>query len=391
VADVGAQTRPLIVSIIGTRPEAIKMAPVIRAIAARPALRQEVILTGQHPDLGDSVEFPKVSVRSLDINLHEQSAGEIREALHHALCLQLFRPRPDLVLVQGDTSTALAGALAARDCGIAVGHVEAGLRSGDLQQPWPEEGNRIRIDALSDLLFAPTKHSARNLSLEPDVTGAVHVTGNTGIDALFHARLSCTAAERVAERKTILVTCHRRENRGEQLYRIAQALKRLVTELPVEIAYLLHPNTHVRRAAEDLLSNTPHISLLKSVNHRDMVFLMDRSWLILTDSGGLQEEGPALGRPVLVLRSRTERSEAIESDNIELVGTDPDDIFEAVARLIRDEGAYARMSRPSFPFGDGNAAPRIAEIIDEFLHEVGKATAPTVGRLQRRIENSEVP
>jgi UDP-N-acetylglucosamine 2-epimerase len=262
VADVGAQTRPLIVSIIGTRPEAIKMVPVIRAIAARPALRQEVILTGQHPDLGDSVEFPKVSVRSLDINLHEQSAGEIREALHHALCLQLFRPRPDLVLVQGDTSTALAGALAARDCGIAVGHVEAGLRSGDLQQPWPEEGNRIRIDALSDLLFAPNEQAARNLALEPDVTGTVHVTGNSGIDALFHARLSCTAAKRVAERKTILVTCHRRENRGEQLYRIAQALKRLVTELPVEIAYLLHPNTHVRRAAEDLLSNTPHISLL---------------------------------------------------------------------------------------------------------------------------------
>jgi UDP-N-acetylglucosamine 2-epimerase len=385
VADVPAQPRPLIVSIIGTRPEAIKMAPVIRAIAARPALRQEVILTGQHPDLGQSVELPRVPVRSLDINLQEQSAGEIREALHHALCLQLFRPRPDLVLVQGDTSSALAGALAARDCGIAIGHVEAGLRSGDLQQPWPEEGNRIRIDTLSDLLFAHNEHAARNLSLEPDVTGAVHVTGNSGIDALFHAQLSCVAPKGSAERKTILVTCHRRENRGEQLHRIAEALKRLVTELPVEIAFLLHPNNHVRRPAEDLLSNTPHIRLLEPVEHLDMVCLMDRSWLILTDSGGLQEEGPALGRPVLVLRNRTERSEAIDSDNIELVGTSPDAIFEAVERLIRDEEAYARMSRPSFPFGDGNAAPRIAAILDEFLHGSVKATAPSVGRWQRRI------
>jgi UDP-N-acetylglucosamine 2-epimerase len=385
VADVAAQTHPLIVSIIGTRPEAIKMAPVIRAIAARPTLRQEVILTGQHPDLAPSVELPGVSVRSLDLNLHEQSAGEIREALHHALCLQLFRPRPDLALVQGDTSSALAGALAARDCGIAIAHVEAGLRSGDLQQPWPEEGNRIRIDALSDLLFAPSEQAARNLTLEPDVTGAVHVTGNSGIDALFHARLSCAAPKRVAERKTILVTCHRRENRGEQLHRIAQALKQLVAELPVEIAFILHTNGHVRRAAEELLTGVPHIDLLDPVDHQEMVCLMDRSWLILTDSGGLQEEGPALGRPVLVLRSRTERAEAIETDNVELVGTDPAHIFEGVARLFNDTEAYARMSRPRFPFGDGNAAPRIAAIIEEFLHGPGKATAPSFGRWQSRI------
>jgi UDP-N-acetylglucosamine 2-epimerase len=393
VADVAAQSRPLIVSIIGTRPEAIKMAPVIRAIAARPALRQEVILTGQHPDLAGSVDLPRVSIRSLNIDLHEQSAGEIREALHHALCLQLYRPRPDLVLVQGDTSSALAGALAARDCGIAIGHVEAGLRSGDLQQPWPEEGNRIRIDALSDILFAPSQQAARNLGLEPDVTGAVHVTGNSGIDALFHARLSCVAPKRVAERKTILVTCHRRENRGEQLHRIAHALKRLVAELPVEIAFMLHTNGHVRRAAESLLSNTPHISLLEPVDHPEMVCLMDRSWLILTDSGGLQEEGPALGRPVLVLvlRSCTERSEAIDSDNIELVGTDPAHIFEAVAHLVRDEEAYARMSRPSFPFGDGNASPRIAAIIHEFLQDRRKQPRPRLGVGSAEPENCEVP
>lgn len=374
MADVAAQTRPLIVSIIGTRPEAIKMAPVIRAVAGRPKLRQEIILTGQHPEL-ENFDFPSVPMRRLDLNLHEQSAGEIREALHHALCLQLFRPRPDLVLVQGDTSTALAGALAARDCGVPIGHVEAGLRSGDLQQPWPEEGNRIRIDALSDLLFAPTDQAAGNLALEAGVNGAVHVTGNTGIDALLHARQSRAAARHASERRMILVTCHRRENRGEQLHRIAEAMKRLVRGLPVEIVFLLHTNSHVRCAAEELLSDLPHISLLDPVDHPEMVCLMDRCWLILTDSGGLQEEGPALGRPVLVLRSRTERGEAVESDNIELVGTDPDRIFNAVSRLVGDSAAYDRMARPSFPFGDGNAAPRIAAIVEEFLNEAREAPA----------------
>jgi UDP-N-acetylglucosamine 2-epimerase (non-hydrolysing) len=358
--------RPLILSIVGTRPEAIKMAPVVRALSERPAIRQELILTGQHKDIDEDFGLPKRGLHKLDINLKEQTAGEICEALHEALLRRISRRRPDLVLVQGDTTSALAGALAARDCGVPVGHVEAGLRSGDVQQPWPEEGNRIRIDALADLLFAPSETAALNLSAEPRVTGRVHITGNSGIDALLHARLSCPVRESDV-RKTILVTCHRRENQGPELARIAAALKRLVRELPLQIVFPLHPNPHLRRAVKRLLGSEQHIALIDPVGHREMVCLIERCWLILTDSGGLQEEGPALGRPVLVLRNTTERTEAVESANVELVGTDSDRIFGAVAALLGDKDRYDSMSEPSFPFGDGHAAPRIARIVEDFL------------------------
>ncbi len=366
-ADLLRASRPLILSVVGTRPEAIKMAPVIRALARRRALRQELILTGQHADLTEHFELPRRSIHMLGINLKEQTAGEIREAIHEALVREICRRRPSLVLVQGDTTSALAGALAAHDCAVPIGHVEAGLRSGDVQQPWPEEGNRIRIDALSDLLFAPSEAAARNLAAEPKVSGKVHVTGNSGIDALFHARLTSLASRSPNGRKTVLVTCHRRENQGAELTRICGALKRLVRELPLAIVFPLHPNPHLRGAVENLLDEERHISLVDPLEHTDMVRLMDRSWLILTDSGGLQEEGPALGKPVLVLRNTTERGEAIESANVELVGTDPDRIFDAVSSLLQDGERYASMAEPHYPFGDGHAAPRIAEIIETFL------------------------
>jgi UDP-N-acetylglucosamine 2-epimerase len=358
--------RPLILSIVGTRPEAIKMGPVVRALAGRPALRQELILTGQHKGIDEEFGLSKRSIHQLDINLAEQTAGEIREALHEALLRRISRRRPDLVLVQGDTTSALAGALAARDCKVPVGHVEAGLRSGDIQQPWPEEGNRIRIDAMADLLFAPSETAAQNLSAEERVTGRVHVTGNSGIDALLHARLSCPI-QSAGERKTVLVTCHRRENQGPELARVAEALKRLVRELPLDIVFPLHTNPHLRLAVKRLLGGEPHIALIDPVGHREMVRLMERCWLILTDSGGLQEEGPALGKPVLVLRNTTERTEGVASANVALVGTDPERIFEAVDTLLQDEEHYGSMSEPHFPFGDGQAAPRIADIIEDFL------------------------
>jgi UDP-N-acetylglucosamine 2-epimerase (non-hydrolysing) len=359
--------RPLVVSVVGTRPEAIKMAPVVRALAERPALRQEVILTGQHSGLEDHFDLPAHAVTSLGINLREQTAGEIREAIHLALLRRFIARRPSLVLVQGDTSSAVGGALAAADCGVPIGHVEAGLRSGDLQQPWPEEENRILIDELSHLLFAPTEAAALNLAAEPELKGEVFVTGNSGVDALFHARLSCPAAPAPSQRKTILVTCHRRENQGAKLRGIARALERLALELPVEIVFVLHSNPHLSRTVERLLGGTPNITLAPPVEHREMVCLMERSWLILTDSGGIQEEGPALGRPVLVLRERTERGEALATENVELVGTDGNRIFAAVSRLLANPAAYARMTRPSFPFGDGKAAPRIAAIVETYL------------------------
>ncbi|HEY0446271.1 MAG TPA: UDP-N-acetylglucosamine 2-epimerase (non-hydrolyzing) [Allosphingosinicella sp.] len=360
-----AADRPLIVSIVGTRPEAIKLAPVLRALAARPDFEQRLILTGQHPGLARQFDF--LPVDDLAIDPREQSAGELRENLHYALLRQFVRRRPDLVLVQGDTTSAVAGALAARDCGIPVAHVEAGLRSHDLDHPWPEEANRIVIDELAALLFAPTERAAGNLAAEPNVTGAIHVTGNSGIDALFEA---CAAAPGPAPaddaRRTILVTCHRRENRTE-LFKIATALKRIVRQLPLGILFLLHPNPYVRRAVEPLLGGEPYIQLLEPVGHEEMVALMARSWLILTDSGGLQEEGAALGRPVLVLRTVTERSEALDTANAELVGTDPARIFAAVSCLLADEEKYAAMARPTLAFGDGHAAPRIADEIGRFL------------------------
>ena len=359
-----AAERPLIVTIVGTRPEAIKMTPVMQALRDRGDVDQQLILTGQHPGLASGLDF--VPVEDLAVDPTEQSPGELRESLHYALCRSLNRRRPDLVLVQGDTTSAVAGALAARDCEIPVAHVEAGLRSHDIRQPWPEEANRIAIDELSTLLFAPTSTAAGNLAAEPRVNGAVHVTGNSGIDALFQARSSAPAPEPTS-RRMILVTSHRRENRGLVLTGIATALKRIVRELDVEVVFPLHPNRHMRAAVELLLADEPHIRLIEPVEHEEMVRLMASAWLIVTDSGGLQEEGAALGKPVFVLRNVTERWEAVENDNGELIGTEPARIFAAVSRLFHDEDRYAQMSRPSLAFGDGHAAPRIAEAIGEFL------------------------
>lgn len=309
-------------------------------------------------------------MHDLAIDPSHQSAGEIRDSIHHALWGHFVRSRADLVLVQGDTTSALAGALAAKDCAMPVGHVEAGLRSGDLRQPWPEESNRIEIDRISDLLFAPSGGAARNLVRE-GVEGAVHVTGNTGIDALLEIRdtLSPRAVSDEGGRKTILVTCHRRESRGAALEGIAAALKRIVRTLPILIVLPLHTNPHVRRSIERLLGGEPHIRLIEPLPYEEMVALMLQSWLILSDSGGLQEEGPALGRPVLVLRDVTERQEAVASGSVDLVGTDPDRIAAAVSALVADRARYALMAAPAFPFGAGDAAPRIAGAIADFLLE----------------------
>jgi UDP-N-acetylglucosamine 2-epimerase len=363
--------RRRVVSIVGTRPEAIKMAPVARALAARPRLEHRVVLTGQHKDLAPLfADCPTRSVQELHFDPASKSVPRLREGLHRLLCGAFAVAPVDLVLVHGDTASALAGAFAARDCGIALGHVEAGLRSFDFRQPWPEEGYRVAIDALADLLFAPTEAAAENLRRDPRATGRIFVTGNTGIDALLEAR--ARVEERAVVRgdrgrKTILVTCHRKENQGEPVQAICAALRRLAREEPVEIAVLLHPNRHARRPLEEALAQEPCIRLLEPLPHGEMVRLMDRSWLILTDSGGLQEEGPALGTPVFVLREVTERPEGLASDAVRLVGTATQSIVDAVRELLHDPALYERMSRPSLPFGDGKAAPRIAEAVEAWL------------------------
>ena len=367
-ADGRSGSGATIVAIVGTRPEAIKLRPLARILRAR-GRAQQVILTGQHRGLAATFDFlPPGAVTILDVDPAEQSPGEIAETIHYRLCERLDRRDAGLLLVQGDTSSAYAGALAAADCEIPLGHVEAGLRTFDLDQPWPEEGHRIAIDALSDLLFAPSGRAVANLAAEPDVRGVVHLTGNTAIDALLEVRGACPPLPAPqADRRRILLTCHRRENQGETLRRIASACRRLARDLPVEIVLPLHSAPVLRRSVDRLLGGVPHIRLVAPLGHAEMVALMESSWAVLTDSGGIQEEAPALGKPALVLREVTERGEAIDSGNAELVGTDPDRIFDAVAGLIGDEARYRRMATPAFPFGDGKAAERIADVVDQFL------------------------
>jgi UDP-N-acetylglucosamine 2-epimerase (non-hydrolysing) len=345
------------------------MAPVARALACVPGLDHQVVLTGQHPDLEGYFD-PATSLCRLRFEPRGRDVGSLRTALRALLCGR-FRRRPvDLVLVHGDTTSAVAGALAARDCGIPIAHVEAGLRSFDLDQPWPEESHRVAIDALAELLFAPTEDAADNLRREPRVAGRIVVTGNTGIDALLHTRARLAPPPSDPERRPlILVTCHRRENHGGPALAVCEALLRMAAELPVRVASPLHLNPRARGAMEGALAGADHVELLEPQGYDDMVRLMESSWLILTDSGGLQEEAPALGKPVLVLRDVTERPEAMATGNLELVGTDPNRIFAAVAGLLADPEKYARMSRPAFPFGDGRASERIAEAIGGWLEQ----------------------
>jgi UDP-N-acetylglucosamine 2-epimerase (non-hydrolysing) len=358
-----------IVSIVGTRPEAIKMAPVARALAARPRVEHRVVLTGQHPGLAALfADCAGTAIQELAFDPASRTNTAMREALHRLLCGTFASAPPELVLVHGDTTTAMAAAFAAKDCGIAIGHVEAGLRSYNFKQPWPEEGNRVAIDSFSELLFAPTSAAADNLRREGRVQGRVFVTGNTGIDALFAALPgrggSSIALREEAGLKTIVVTCHRKENQGAKATSICSALKRLAAEAPVQVVMPLPMNRHARRALEEALAGQPRIRLLEPLDHRDMVALVDRCWLILTDSGGLQEEGAALGKPVFVLRDVTERPEALASHNMMLVGTEEEAIVRSVTRLLHQPVQYELMSRPSLTFGDGRAAPRIADAVE---------------------------
>lgn len=337
------------------------MAPVLRALAARPEFSQTVLLTGQHPALAPDPDWPPgIAVQRLAVDPRHQTAGEICELVEFALYAPLRALRPDMVIVHGDTSSALAGARAAAGCRIPIAHVEAGLRSHDLQRPWPEEGNRIAIDALSTLLFAPTERAALNLAQEA-VGGAVSVTGNSGIDALFHARDQARPWRAPGAGDYIVATCHRRGNRGAALAGIAQALRRIAREMALDVVFILHPNPHVRAPVEAALAGAAGVTLVEPLDYREMVALIAGCWVLLTDSGGLQEEGAALGKPVLVLRSVTERPEA--AANLELVGADPERICAAVARLRAEPRRYARMATPSPAFGDGRAAQRIADAL----------------------------
>ena len=353
---------------IGTRPEAIKLAPVVVELA-RAGVSLHLYLTGQHPGL-ELAEHGLGDFPATPLHCHGRpDPVEHAADVARALAGHWHRAAPDMVIVQGDTSSALGGARAAVRRGLALAHVEAGLRSFDPTSPWPEEPFRVEIDRLSDLLFAPTAAAAANLHRE-GIGGEVHVTGNSGIDALLARRAALPSAPNRRRRRTplkLLVTCHRRENWGIGLTSLALALVALARRGDVRIDVVLHPNPQVARSMFALLSNEPHIRLIAPLGHGAMIEAMLASNLILSDSGGVQEEAPALGVPLLVLRDETERPECIACGNALLVGTDTERVTDAVTRLIADPAALRAMATPRFPFGDGRASPRIAALAVAWL------------------------
>ena len=346
---------PRIDLVIGTRPEAIKLAPLAFALAAS-GVRPRLLFTGQHPlDPADHGLDPFDRV-ALDCPGKRNPLAH-SDAVARAMADVLADP-PVMVVVQGDTSSALGGAMAAYAAGVPIAHVEAGLRSFDPAMPWPEEQNRIAIDRLATLLFAPTATSAANLRAD-GVSGAISVTGNTGIDALVAMldRLGPVEPRAAGDRLRLLVTCHRRENWGRPMRSVAAALNHLAEA--VDIRVVLHTNPAMAEAMRRALKPSPTVELLAPLGHTEMIAAMRRADVLLSDSGGVQEEAPALGIPLLVLRDKTERPEGIASGNMILAGTDRDRIIALVLRLT-DPEIRAAMSRPSLPFGDGQSGPRIA-------------------------------
>jgi len=363
--------------VFGTRPEAIKMAPVVKALGASAALRPVLCLTGQHRDMlaGILDFFGLTADHDLAIMQPEQDLFYVTAAVLTGLQLVLAAERPDWVLVHGDTTTALAAALAAFYAGCRIGHVEAGLRTGDLRQPWPEEMNRSVIDRLADRLFAPTETARANLLRENIPAEKIVVTGNTVIDALLAARAALegdAALQRSAAagfgfldptKKLILVTGHRRESFGPGFEQICAGLRRIAERDDVQIVYPVHLNPAVQGPVRRILGALPNVHLLEPQDYVPFVYLMMRSHIILTDSGGIQEEAPSLGKPVLVMREVTERPEAVAAGTVALVGTDQARIHDAVVDLLQSPARYAEFARAHNPYGDGRASLRIRDAL----------------------------
>lgn len=362
-----------VMTIFGTRPEAIKMAPLALELQKRPGIRALCCVTAQHREMLDSVlEIFKLKP-DYDLNIMQprQTLSTITSKCLTGMDDVLNEAKPDLVLVHGDTSTTFAGALAAFYHQIPVGHVEAGLRTYDKWSPFPEEMNRKMVGAIADLHFCPTVANQKNLQRE-NITQGVFLTGNTVIDALQTTVVKdFTFAEDVLNnldyenRKVILVTCHRRENYGQPMTNIMTALRRIADAFPeVELVYPVHLSPVVQEAAHKYLDNHPRIHLIAPLAVDEMHNLMARCHLVMTDSGGLQEEAPALGKPVLVLRKETERPEAVEAGTVKLAGVEEEVIFSMASELLTNPAAYQAMAHAVNPYGDGQACRRIADAIE---------------------------
>lgn len=359
-----------VLCIVGTRPEVIKMAPVIRALRAAPDLDVSVLSSGQHRDLlAPLMDWFELTVDAdLRVMTENQSLAELTARLMRALERRFSASRPDFVLAQGDTTTVMCAALSCFYLNIPFGHVEAGLRTFDERNPFPEEFNRVAVTRLAQLHFCPTARARDNVLAEHVDAAAAHLTGNTVIDALqFTTAKLATRPARDFDHD-ILLTAHRRENFGAPLADICGAMLDLCREFPqLRILYPVHPNPNVRGTAERLLAGQRQITLAEPLDYPDLVAAMQKARLILTDSGGIQEEAPALAKPVLVLRAVTERPEAVEIGAARVVGTERAVIVSETRRLLLDAGHFARMARGGSPYGDGRAASRIRDAVRRFL------------------------
>ena len=355
--------------VVGTRPEALKMCPLVLALRKQENLDTIVCVTGQHREMLDQVlnMFAIVPDYDLSIMKPNQTLFDITSDILMRIRDVLREAHPDLVLVHGDTSTTFAAALACFYMQIPVGHVEAGLRTYNLYSPYPEEFNRQAVGILGTFHFAPTEAARENLLKEGKDQNTIYVTGNTGIDALKYTvqeNYTHPELEWASDSRLILITAHRRENLGKPMENMFRAIRRVLEEHPdLKAIYPIHMNPQVRKTAHDILGSDEQIHIIEPLDVFDFHNFLARSYLVLTDSGGIQEEAPALGKPVLVMRDTTERPEGVIAGTLKLVGTDEDCIYQAFSRLLEDDSAYAAMSHASNPYGDGYASERIADIL----------------------------
>ncbi len=367
-----------ILTVFGTRPEAIKMAPVVHALASDNRFNSKVCITGQHREMLDQVLQLFEINPDFDLNImkHEQTLYDVTTSILVGLKKVLDDFKPDIVLVHGDTATTFAASLAAYYKKIKVGHIEAGLRTGNIYSPWPEEANRKLTSTISNYHFAPTNGSKKNLQEEGVNEDSIVVTGNTVIDALFWVRKKMYQDKSIIEelsskfnyldpnKKLILVTGHRRESFGDGFKRICEALRQIANiHSDVQILYPVHLNPNVQEPVNEFLNSLENVILIEPQQYLPFCYLMDRSYIILTDSGGIQEEAPSLGKPVLVMRDTTERPEAIDAGTVKLVGTDVALIVDQACSLLNNPEEYQRMSKSHNPYGDGLACGRILDFL----------------------------
>ena len=362
-----------VMSIFGTRPEAIKMAPLVKELEKREEIKSIVCVTAQHREMLDQVLETFKIKPDYDLNMMKQGQTlmDITIGALSGVDAVIKRAKPDIVLVHGDTSTTFAGGLAAFYNQVAIGHVEAGLRTYNKDSPYPEEMNRQMVDCMTDMYFAPTDLSRDNLIKEHVDPSKIYVTGNTAIDAMdttvdegyTHPELEWLGGD-----KMILLTAHRRENLGEPMKNIFRGIRRVLDELPgYKVIYPIHKNPLVRAAADEIFGDCDRVKLIEPLEVFDFHNFQNRAHIILTDSGGIQEEAPSLGKPVLVLRDTTERPEGIKAGTLKLVGTNSENVYKETMRLLTDHDEYERMSKASNPYGDGHASERIADaIINKF-------------------------